>query len=124
MNSDKNVQDKAEPKHNIGSKIRGLKSPDQILNQGIALNTKNNQSHDDSSRTVLIEGCGCKVPKQVLFEAMSVYGLVVSNVVEQTFVDGSDPSSDGSNRTGFYAKFRQKSLSSCLSWVKGSKSTT
>ncbi len=49
----------------------------------------NDEGQDDYNRTVLIKGCGYKVPKQVFLVAMSVYGSVVSNIVEQTFVDGS-----------------------------------
>ena len=99
----------------IGCKIRGLRS--RSTNDRIQTNKESRarqaREQDDGVRTVLVEGCGYRVPKEVIIDFLSIYGTVVSEVVEQLFDDGSDPYSgnDGTNRTGTYAvkvKLRRK----------------
>ena len=91
----------------IGCKIRGLRSPE--LNQKIQANKARRAELradiDDGVRTIRIEGCSYRIPKEVLVEYLSFFGRVESNIVEETFDDGSDPmaSLDGTNRTGVYA---------------------
>ena len=67
---------------------------------------------DNGTMKSLIEIYGYRVPKEILIEFMSIYGIVVSKVAKQLFVDGSDPyvGSDGTNHSGtFSMKFKLSS---------------
>jgi hypothetical protein len=92
----------------VGCKIRGLRVPsmnadNQQMSSGT--NRKNRPDQDDGTRTVRIEGCEYRIPKETLIRVLSFYGTVITDVVEVMFADGGDPdiAENGSNRTGTYA---------------------
>ena len=92
---------------NISCKIRGLRK--QSFNSSPAShnrngNTGSNQT-DDGTRTVKVEGCEYRIPKNTLLEFISLYGEIKSAITEDLFEDGSNPDTetDGTNRTGTYS---------------------
>ncbi len=92
----------------IGCKIRGLRIPDPNAekyrsNRNEQHNTRFKQ--DDGTRTVRIDGCEYRIPKETLLQVLSLYGTVLTDIVEVMFTDGCDPekAENGSNRTGTYA---------------------
>jgi hypothetical protein len=78
----------------IGCKIRGLRVPDlNTANQQMSsgTNRKNRPEKDDGTRTIKIEGCEYRIPKESLIKVLSYYGTVITNIVEVMFTDGGDP---------------------------------
>ena len=78
----------------IGCKIVGLRQINRERPQPDI-----NQSTDDGTRKITIEGCEYRIPKEVLFQYLEHYGEIVSDIREQLFDDGGE---EGLNRTGNY----------------------
>jgi hypothetical protein len=72
----------------IQCKIRCLRS--RALNEKIQANktakNRRDESQDDGIRTVFIEGCGYRVPKEIMTDFLSMYSTVVSCMVEHFMV--------------------------------------
>ena len=92
----------------IGCKIRGLRghSGDSTLRSETSVPGSQNQ--DDGTREMKIFGCEYRVAKQDLIDALSHYGELLTDIVEELFEDGMDTvdaangSEEGTNRTGTY----------------------
>ena len=90
----------------VGCKIRGLRIPDPNAAQNCGPEFQNRKpKQDDGTRTIKIDGCEYRNPKDVLLQVLSLYGTVLTDVVEVLLTDGCDPENteNGSNRTGTYA---------------------
>ena len=73
----------------ISCKIRGLRSqPSQYQTSGLQGKSANQQ--DDGTRTISIEGCEYRVPKEALIQFLSSYGEVTSDILEVVFKDGNN----------------------------------
>jgi hypothetical protein len=88
----------------LACKNRGLRSQafDSKIKTNNLARAKQAAMQDNGVIIILIEGSGYRVPKEIIIKFLSIYGTVTSNVVEQLFVDGSDPYAgiDGTNGTG------------------------
>ncbi len=84
----------------IGCTIRGLRNPNRMHNNA---NGPSEQQVDDGTRKIKIEGCEYRIPKATLFEFLSYFGEINSDIVEVLFYDGVAHSDESStNRTGTY----------------------
>jgi hypothetical protein len=54
--------------------------------------TKTTAGQDNCTSIILIKGCGYRVPNETIVEFLAIHGIVVSDVIEQLIVDGSNPS--------------------------------
>ena len=88
----------------VGCKIRGLRIPEPNAAQNCGPDFRK-PKQDDGTRTIKIDGCKYRIPKDVLLQVLSLYGTVLTDVIEVMFTDGCDPENaeNGSNRTGTYA---------------------
>ena len=86
----------------IECKIRGLKDPNQV--KTVRHTAPPNTNQDDGTRKVLVQGCEYRIPKEVLVEFLSFYGVLVEDLTEELFDDGGSPDNElaGTNRTGNY----------------------
>ena len=73
----------------ISCKIRGLRAnpgPGANVNRNDQGTT--NTQQDDGTRTVSIEGCEYRVPKEALVSFLSCYGVITSDFLEVVYKDG------------------------------------
>ena len=80
-------------------KIRGLRPPNN-KNQASMHGRAPDIDLDDGTRSITIEGCDYRVPKETLVRFLTCYGEVLTDVLELVFNDGD---TGGSNRTGSYS---------------------
>jgi hypothetical protein len=73
----------------ISCKIRGLRAnPGPRANVNRNDQGTTNTQQDDGTRTVSIEGCEYRVPKEVLVSFLSCYGVITSDILEVVYKDG------------------------------------
>ena len=60
-------------------------------------------SLDDGTRTITVEGCEYRVPKETLIGFLSCYGEITSDILEVAFKDDTTVNSGGTNRTRTYS---------------------
>ena len=77
----------------IGCKIRDVRH--------VHGSSEESNRSDDWTRIVKIEGCDYKVKPEVILGALSHYGEILTDMVEDTFEDEED--SEGTNATGIYS---------------------
>ena len=77
----------------LGCKIRGVRT--------VAGNETIPGHGEDWTRVVKVEGCDYRVSKEMIVTWLSLYGEVMSDVVEDVFEDSED--SEGENATGIYS---------------------
>ena len=77
----------------VGCKIRDVRH--------VHGNSEESNRSDDWTRIVKIEGCDYKVKPEVIIGALSHYGEILTDLVEDVFEDEED--SEGTNATGIYS---------------------
>ena len=85
----------------ISCRIKGLRPP-QRSSVNMPKNTPESSS-DDGTRTITVEGCEYRVPKETLIGFLSCYGEITSDILEVAFKDDTTANSGGTNRTGTYS---------------------